>query len=547
MASSAGAWGQTTPWLSSESSQRLKDISLWSLASWLLLVSLLTPLVLSCLRWFRTWRILRAFPGPGGPLTFCWTIYRFCTSHPELDFNVGMMNLFYGLSRTYREEKVFNIYIGPKPHIYVYSPEGVQTVLSQSKNMDKTYVYSLLKEWMGNGLIMSPGRIWKPRRRLITPAFHFRIMEDALGPINAVAKGLTATLSQLSTEEGLVNDLVPQVQRCSLRVICEAAMGVDIETLPGSRRYVKAVVEVSESFTQRFVRPWLWNPWFYFWCTSQGRRERRNTASIRKFSLQAIETRKRALLKERSVRKNENGLTEPKKGRQCFMDILLDMHLRSDENGDTQGKLSLEDIREEVDTFMFAGHDTTTSGISFCLFLLGHSPDVQQKLYEELESVFQGSDRPVTLEDIKELQYLDCVIRESMRLYPPVPVIGRTITEEVKIEGRVVPAGCEVLLFLLALHQDRTMFPEPEKFNPDRFLPQNAKSLHPFAFVPFSAGQRNCIGQRLAQIEMKVVLATIVRECHVTSLDARDKLQLAVELVLRSKTPLRLRFQPRRR
>ncbi|XP_064457897.1 cytochrome P450 4V2-like isoform X2 [Ornithodoros turicata] len=536
----SGVWEKTSLWLA----QCLKDLTLWSLMSGLLLVSVFIPLALACLRWFRIWWMLRGFPGPVGPLSFAWRMYRFRRSHPGLDFNVGTLKLFDDLSNEYLEEKLYRVYLGLKPHVLVYAADGVQAVLSQTKDLDKASVYKLLKNWMGNGLITSSGHAWKPRRRLITPAFHFRIMEDALDPINTAARSLTDKLSQLSNQEGLVNDLVLQVQHCTLRVICEAAMGVDIETLPESGRYEKAVVD--ECFMERFLRPWLWNPAIYL-CTSGGRREWRSTATIREFSLQAIEARKTSLLEERSKGKIGSELTAPaNKGRQCFMDVLLDMHLRSDENGNPENNLSLQDVREEVDTFMFAGHDTTTAGISFCLYLLGHSPEVQQKVYDELVSVFQGSDRPVTLEDIKELRYLDCVIKESMRIYPPVPMIGRSLKQELNIGGRVVPAGCNVMLFLLALNKDPIMFPEPEKFNPERFLPENAKSLHPYAFVPFSAGQRNCIGQRLAQIEMKAMLATVLRQCRVISLDPRDELQLAMEVVLRPKTPLRLRFESRK-
>lgn len=550
MASSApllvGALQQTPLWLRFQQSLSLRQLSLWSLLSWLIVASLATYVLVSSVLWFRTVRVLRKFPGPGNPLLFVLTLYRYCTSHPELDFNVGIMNLFYGLSRAYQREKAFKVYLGPKPHIYVYSPEAMQIVLSQPSNLDKTYVYSLLDRWLGQGLLTRRGSTWKSRRHLLTPGFHMRVLEDSLGTMNAAASDLTSALLQLSTEEGLVGDLVPHVQRCSLRVICEAAMGLDIETLQGSRCYIKALMSVGESFTHRFVRPWLWNRWIYYWCTSAGRRESRNMHNMRMFTLQVIEVRKNSLLESGTIGAEGQNGAQAGKRRQCFLDVLLDLHLRSAGQLEQQG-LSLEDVQDEVETFLFAGHDTTTANIAFTLFLLGHAPEVQQRLYEELESHFQDVDRPVTKEDLQHLRYLDCVIKESLRLYPSAPIVGRSVTEEITLGGHVVPPGSELLLFLYALHRDADMFPDPEKFDPDRFLRENAKCLHPYAFLPFSGGQRNCIGQKFAKLEDKVVLATVIRRCHVTSLDPRDRLQIACEIVLRSKTPLRLRFQPRLR
>lgn len=225
---------------------------------------------------------------------------------------------------------------------------------------------------------------------------------------------------------------------------------------------------------------------------------------------------------------------------QTFLDILLRHSL------DTDTSFSDDDIREEVDTFMFEGHDTTAVAISWSLYLIGLHQDHQAKVYEELSSVL-GNDpqRQILIDDLKELKYLDCVIKECQRLYPSVPITGRESTEDFKLGDQVIPKGSTIDVFIYALHRDPEVFPDPERFDPSRFLPENSNKRHPYAFIPFSAGSRNCIGQRFAAMELKIIVATILRNFRVAALDHRDKLLVSSDLVLRAAGGLRLSFSHR--
>ena len=115
-------------------------------------------------------------------------------------------------------------------------------------------------------------------------------------------------------------------------------------------------------------------------------------------------------------------------------------------------------------------------------------------MYEELADVFDGSDRPCTLEDLSHLTYLDCCVKESIRRHPSVPLIRRAVSEDVQLGKYMVPAGTTIAIQIYALHHNEEHFPDPESFRPDRFLPEESAKRHPYAFIPFSAGSRNCIG-----------------------------------------------------
>jgi len=231
-----------------------------------------------------------------------------------------------------------------------------------------------------------------------------------------------------------------------------------------------------------------------------------------------------------------------RKRRMAFLDSLIAEHLKN-------VQFTEKDIREEVDTFMFEGHDTTSMAISWTLHLIGLNPEVQDKCDEELNLIFGGhdSERSIEMNDLRDMKYLEACIKEALRLFPSVPFIGRMSNKDISVNGYTIPKGVTCLVFLYELHRDHKYFPQPEVYRPERFLDSYHMSRHPFAYVPFSAGPRNCIGQKFALLEEKAVLATILRHFHITSLDYRDRIKVATEMVLRPKTPIKIKFCARSR
>ncbi|TNM85768.1 hypothetical protein fugu_008039 [Takifugu bimaculatus] len=215
----------------------------------------------------------------------------------------------------------------------------------------------------------------------------------------------------------------------------------------------------------------------------------------------------------------------------------------TDEDGN---KMSHRDIQEEVDTFMFRGHDTTAASMNWVLHLMGSHPEAQSKVHQELQEVFGESNRPITTEDLKKLKYLESVIKEALRLFPSVPFFARSLGEDCHINGFKVPKGANAVIITYALHRDPRYFPEPEEFRPERFLPENSVGRPPYAYLPFSAGLRNCIGQRFALIEEKVVLASILRKFNVEACQKREELRPVGELILRPEKGIWIKLEKRK-
>lgn len=166
---------------------------------------------------------------------------------------------------------------------------------------------------------------------------------------------------------------------------------------------------------------------------------------------------------------------------------LLDLLLQATIDGQP---LTDMDIREEVDTFMFEGHDTTTSGISFCLYNIAKYPEVQQKIFDEIQNQIGSGDEALTLKDLNNLHYLELVIKESLRLYPSVPFFARRLSEEITVNGYTFPKNCSVYISPYLMGRDANIFENPLEFKPERFdVETTAEKVNPFAYVPFSAGK----------------------------------------------------------
>uniref|UniRef100_A0A182SXP3 Uncharacterized protein n=1 Tax=Anopheles maculatus TaxID=74869 RepID=A0A182SXP3_9DIPT len=305
----------------------------------------------------------------------------------------------------------------------------------------------------------------------------------------------------------------------------------------------------------RLQKLWL-HPDIIFRCTEQYREQQKCLDILHKFSYRMI-TERRAIIQAGHTKSgmqvdanNNSDATEPQHsstGRKqlAFLDLLI-------EASDGGRVLSDTDIREEVDTFILGGHDTTATSISWTLFLLGTEPSIQAKAVQEIEHVMGGdTDRWPTMRELNEMRYLEACIKEALRLYPSIPIIGRRLTEDVQLAENVLPAGTNAVIVVYQLHRDPTVFPNPERFNPEHFLSDatnvtSKKPRHPFAYIPFSAGPRNCIGQKFGALEAKAVLVSVLRRYRVEAVDRREDLTLYGELVLRSKGGLKIRITKRK-
>ncbi|KAK7870816.1 hypothetical protein R5R35_014406 [Gryllus longicercus] len=399
------------------------------------------------------------------------------------------------------------IYMGPLLCVVSSCPQDIEKFLSDYKYLSKSIFYNkLLEPWLGTGLLLSTGDKWRSRRKALTPAFHFRILEQFAPVFLSCGDEFVRQLRKRAG--GDTFDVVPLIKLLTLDIICETAMGVKINAqTDANSTYVQAVNEITSITAMRAIRPWLHLD-FIFYMTTPGRRYKKCLQVLHGTTERVIRERREGLLEMGKDSAMNSAIDVDDIGRRrrvAFLDLLL-LAARD-------GSLSVADIREEVDTFMFEGQDTTEAALSFAIYLLASHPDVQEKVLEELKSVFDWS-QPLhpTIQQLGELKYLEMVIKEVLRLYPSVPVILRDITQDDKLPstGHVIPDGTMMIISPWAVHRNPEVYPDPEKFDPERFSAGETARRHPYAFLPFSAGPRNCIGQRFAMLEMKSVLAKVI-------------------------------------
>ncbi|XP_040983318.1 cytochrome P450 4F22 isoform X2 [Aquila chrysaetos chrysaetos] len=375
------------------------------------------------------------------------------------------------------------------PILRLFHPDTLRPILLASAFIapkDQLF-YGFLKPWLGDGLLLSGGQKWARHRRLLTPAFHWDVLKSYVGAFNH------------STH----------VMHAKWRAAAQAAGGhVGLE-----------VLEQLSLLTLDTLQKCIFS----------------HESRCQDFTAAVVQRRRQAL-----DRLGHQAWLENHRGRSMdFIDLLL---LAKDEDGNT---LSDEDIAAEADTFMFEGHDTTASGLAWLLYNLACHPHYQERCRQEVRELLKGRDaEEIKWEDLSHLPFTTMCIKESLRLHPPVTAVSRRCTKDIALrDGRVIPKGIICLMSIYGTHHNPDIWPEPQVYNPLRFSPENSKGRSPLAFIPFSAGPRNCIGQSFAMAELKVVAALTVARFAI-KLDAGRPPRRKPELILRTEDGLWLLLEP---
>lgn len=314
----------------------------------------------------------------------------------------------------------FRIMLAHHTEIAICNPKDAETILSSQSLIEKSGEYDYMETWLGTGLLISSGRKWFARRKVLTPAFHFQILEQF---VDVFDKHSSIFVKKLAQSKGREVDVFPFITLLALDVICETSMGVEVYAQTNSEsEYVKAVKEISSIITSRHYN-FLLRSNFFFNLSPLYWRQKKVLKILHGFTDSVILSRRQELKRSPS----KTALIEDDVGSRKKM-ALLDVLLQSSIDGEP---LSNMDIREEVDTFMFEGHDTTTSGMAFCLYNLAKYPEVQRKAFEEIQEVISCEvEGPVSLKQLNSLNYLELVIKETLRLFPSVPFYGRRVRKD---------------------------------------------------------------------------------------------------------------------
>ncbi|KAI4471061.1 cytochrome p450 family 4 [Holotrichia oblita] len=435
-------------------------------------------------------------------------------------------------------ERLFNTY-GPilriwqngiKLSVFVVDPDIVEYFLSSNVHIKKSAGYDLYQPWLGQGLINNTGELWRKHRKILTPAFHLKILEQFSDSFHKSGQILIQKLKQ---QEGKDIDIYKFIILYAMDAICDSSMRIDVNAQEtGDTTYIDAVKRFLEIYLTRFFS--IFNKYeFFFQFAPEYKQYKEDIKYLQTFTRNVIEQRKH----ERATNPVQEETDEfgRRNRKKVFLDILLDSNSMTD-----------REIREEVDTFMFGGHDTISSTISFALFELAKSPDMQEKLLEEIEAVVGvNKEEPITLRHLNDMGYMDRVVKEVLRLYPAAPLIERELEQNVVLNGLKYPKGTTISFHFYIQHRRPELFPDPTRFDPDRFLPENVALRHTFAYIPFSAGPRNCIGQKYATINMKITIANILRYFEVHPVVPAHTPILANDAVLKSTNGLPIKLKLR--
>ncbi|CAO4380531.1 unnamed protein product [Caenorhabditis nigoni] len=451
------------------------------------------------LSFYDHFRLMRKFwiyggkmPGPPAhPIFGNASLFKNKTTEDFVEIFVNLANEARAKGANLMRTQVMN-------RIYVWPLNGktAATILESSTEMNKGDDYSFLVPWLGGGLLMAQGEKWKNHRKMLTPAFHFAKLEGYLDVFNQESKILIDCIEKaMETQETI--DLFPFFKRCTLDIICGTAMGIKFGAQLGkNHEYVKAVEGFNKLTVEYSLNPFLWNK-FVYWALGYQKMHDDFLLILKKFTNDAIVER-RAAIASGEVEK------ETSKRKMNFLDILL--------SSEESNELTSEDIRKEVDTFLFAGHDTTSTSLSWLCWNLAHNPDVQENVYKEILTVFgEDPNEDVTSEKINRLEYTERVMKESKRMFAPVPGVQRKLTKDIVIDGITIPSEGNITISPTVLHCNPYIYEKPEKFDPDRFLPEECAKRHSYDYIPFSAGLRNCIGQKFSILNEKVMLVHILK------------------------------------
>ena len=396
-------------------------------------------------------------------------------------------------------------------HVYFLNrPDLIEYVLVRNpQNFLKDRVVQNSRWLPGTGLLTAEGDAWKRQRRLIQPAFSRDRMATYANSMTDAAEQMLRTW-----RPGTVVDIHQEMTSLTLRVVVRALF--ELETMETG--------EISRSLNTIMLNSIggrLLFPPFFRYLPLPGMRDVRRAVNNMNTAVYEI------IRQRRSSDKQTSG---------DLLSIL--MHAR-DEDG---SRMTDEQVRDEIMTFLLAGHETTALALSWALYLLSRNAGAEEKLHEEVDRVL--ADRLPCVSDQPSLPFIESVIKETMRLYPPAWSVARTAINEFELEGYEMPAGSNIVMSQWIMHRDQRFFPEPEKFDPDRWTTSACQNLPRFAYFPFGGGPRQCIGASFAMTEVVLILASIARRFQLVSVDKTPVLPVP-SITLRPKDPIRMRIEAR--
>lgn len=421
------------------------------------------------------------------------------------------LGFFAGVAAEYQGLSMLPVGVGKL--CLLNSPETLKHVLVTNwRNYRKSDFYKKLRPLFGHSIVTSDGEYWRRQRQLMQPAFH----RDSLHRIGQTMRGATKAkiASWRDRPAGQVFDLSAEMTELSLSIVMDSLFAADAQGRADTiANAIDAMVAVCErrvwafpDFHDRPISPLYW-------------RHRRARAALDEVVFEIL---------ERRFRSREAG------------NDLLGMLLTAEDPETGEGMTPMQ-LRDEIATMLANGHESTANAAVWTLYLLAQHPEVEAKVREEIERVC--GDAPPNDENLRNLTYQRMVIEETMRLYPPAWTISRTAIDDDVIDGYAIPAGTDVMVSPYVIQRNPRYWPDPERFDPMRFSPEEQARRPKFAHIPFAAGPRNCIGGHFAMMQLQIVI-TMLMQAYRLSLAPQAPVEREAALSIRPKNGIQFTAEP---
>ncbi|XP_053210406.1 cytochrome P450 4V2-like [Panonychus citri] len=462
-------------------------------------------------------------------------------SYDLKDSSKNFYELMMKLNDPVKGDNVSIMWIGWLPVYIISGAAGIEAVLSKS-NITKPHFYKFIG--LRDGLVTSDPDKWRVRRKFIEPFFktkrhqHFASVMD---------KEISKLPDQIMDKIGQPYDIENLIHESALSVILEISWGIPCDECHDMKRIWLDVLNKGEVyFIQRVYNPLFWYTGLYLRFEA-GKKYQENLQRVVE-GLEFVENLKQ---KERETKIMAKMNNNDDGGKDNHLDIydkdngsLYDFIKHNNETGKVQ--IDRDGIDEELLTMAAAGHETVSVGLRWTLFTLGNNLEIQERLYQEIIEIFPDDTPTDDLDKLAQCKFLDQCLKESLRLNPPIHGVSRQLDEDVTINGSKILKNSVVILNFSATHHDAKIFPDPLKYDPDRWSLENETILPKGAFTPFALGPRNCIGYRYALLEMKIYLINIIRRFQFVSVRKPEEVTRRYEIALQPNCPLEQIFTPRK-
>ena len=430
-----------------------------------------------------------------------------------------VLGVYDDLQRDYGDTVSFRT--GPYRLFIFYHPAQVREVLvNNAKSLIRLpRVMDTFAQWNGNSVLIAEGDSWTQQRRLVQTAFQPRRMENYGRTMVSCAKQLISSWRETMVRDGHIDvDIDQAMTGLTLAIICKTMFDTEVDDI--SAEIAAAVATLSNVAFHEMQAPIRLPRWVP---TAWNRRKQTALTTLDNVVWQFV--------RQRRADGSDHG------------DLLSMLLAAVDEEA---GGIRLDDrqVRDEAMTLMLAGHDTTAAGFNWLWYNLARYPDIARRCQQEIDAVLGGRDPQAS--DVDQLPWLVATIKETLRLYPPaVGIFLRQATKDLVIGEFDVPQRSLITLSSYVTQRDARWFPNPSRFDPQRFLAGRLEEIPSGAYFPFGAGPRVCIGQTFAMTEMTLVAATMLQQCEVHAVPGADDPELQVTMALRPKEPLTLRWTRR--